>query len=98
MLAGHTIDRSQWRMAGAVHIAETEKQAREDVLYGIAGWSYYAKELVGLPIVPDGGSAQDTIDSFIEAGFAVIGTPDQAVEQIQTLQEKSGGFGTFMIF
>lgn len=97
-LAGHTVDRSQWRMAGAVHIAETEKQAREDVRYGIAGWAYYMKELVGLPIVPDRGSNDDIIDSFIDAGFAVIGTPDQAVQQIKTLQEKSGGFGTFMAY
>ena len=97
-LAGHVVDRSQWRLAGAIHVAETEAEARANVMQGITGWAYYMKELVGLPIVPDRGSDDDIIDSFIESGFAVIGTPDQAVKQIRTLQEKSGGFGTFMIY
>ena len=30
------------------------------------------------------------------SGFAVIGTPDDAVAQIQRLIDQSGGFGTFL--
>ena len=30
------------------------------------------------------------------SGFAVIGTPDDAIAQIQRLVDQSGGFGTFL--
>lgn len=96
-LHGHTADRSNWRLAGPMHIAETEAQARADVEYGLAGWVRYMKQLVGLPIVPDNADGQETIDALVDHGFAVVGTPDQAVEQIRRLQEKSGGFGTYLI-
>ncbi len=35
---GTTVDRSQWRLAGPFHIAETEEQARKQVEYGIEEW------------------------------------------------------------
>jgi limonene 1,2-monooxygenase len=33
---------------------------------------------------------------MIESGRAVIGTPDDAVELIERLEKKSGGFGAFL--
>ena len=33
----------------------------------------------------------------METGFAVVGTPEMAVAQIQRLVEQSGGFGTFLL-
>ena len=33
---------------------------------------------------------------MIETGFAVIGTPDDCIAQIERLQEQSGGFGCFL--
>jgi limonene 1,2-monooxygenase len=96
-LHGHTADRSTWRLVGPMHIAETEAQARADVEYGLLGWARYMKELVGLPLVPDNADGQSTLDALVDNGFAVVGTPDQAIEQIQRLQEKSGGFGTYLI-
>ena len=35
-------------------------------------------------------------ESLVETGLAVIGTPDDAIAQIQRLQEQSGGFGAFL--
>jgi limonene 1,2-monooxygenase len=31
------------------------------------------------------------------SGFAVVGTPDDAIAQIRRLEEQSGGFGTFLV-
>jgi limonene 1,2-monooxygenase len=45
-----------------------------------------------------GNTAQEIIDNVDEDGFAVIGTPDDAIRKIQELADQSGGFGTFLLF
>ena len=93
--SGRSIDRSNWRVVGPMHIAETREQARAEVRYGIEEFVRYYKEVAALPIVPPG---VDPVDAFVESKFAVIGTPDDAVEQITRLQEQSGGFGAYLLF
>lgn len=91
---GKTIDRSQWRLVGPVHIAETREKARENVRFGLEQWLYYFREVAALPLAPTDGS--DPVDALIASGMAVIGTPDDAIAQIERLQAQSGGFGCFM--
>lgn len=91
---GKTIDRNQWRLVGPVHIAETREKARENVRFGLEQWLYYFREVAALPLAPTDGS--DPVDALIASGMAVIGTPDDAIAQIERLQAQSGGFGCFM--
>lgn len=91
---GKTIDRSQWRLVGPVHIAETREKARENVRFGLEQWLYYFREVAALPLAPTDGS--DPVDALIASGMAMIGTPDDAIAQIERLQQQSGGFGCFM--
>ncbi|MBX3504092.1 MAG: LLM class flavin-dependent oxidoreductase [Parvibaculum sp.] len=91
---GKTIDRSNWRLVGPVHIAETREKARENVRFGLEQWLYYFREVAALPLAPTDGS--DPVDALIASGMAVIGTPDDAIAQIERLQAQSGGFGCFM--
>lgn len=91
---GKTIDRSQWRLVGPVHIAETREKARENVRFGLEQWLYYFREVAALPLAPTDGS--DPVDALIASGMAVIGTPDDAIAQIERLQTQSDGFGCFM--
>jgi limonene 1,2-monooxygenase len=91
---GKTVDRSQWRLVGPVHIAETREKARENVRFGLEQWLYYFREVAALPLAPTDGS--DPVDALIASGMAVIGTPDDAIAQIERLQTQSGGFGCFM--
>ena len=91
---GKTVDRSQWRLVGPVHIAETREKARENVRFGLEQWLYYFREVAALPLAPTDGS--DPVDALIASGMAVIGTPDDAIAQIERLQAQSGGFGCFM--
>ena len=47
------------------------------------------------------GDADDLggiLDHCDRSGFAVIGTPDDAIAQIERLEAQSGGFGTFLLF
>ncbi|MDP2123092.1 MAG: LLM class flavin-dependent oxidoreductase [Parvibaculum sp.] len=91
---GKTIDRNAWRLVGPVHIAETREKARENVRFGLEKWLYYFREVAALPLAPTDGS--DPVDALINSGMAVIGTPDDAIAQIERLKQQSGGFGCFM--
>ncbi|MES2496087.1 MAG: LLM class flavin-dependent oxidoreductase [Pseudomonadota bacterium] len=94
---GHTMDRSRWRMVGFAHIAETREQARQDMEYGLRHWIDYYKTIGTLPIVPE-EHMDDPVGYMIESGLAAIGTPDDAVEQIEKLWSASGGgFGSYLI-
>lgn len=88
------IDRTKWSLVGPVHIAETREQAFENVRYGIDDWLRYFTEAAALPIAPEEGA--DPAQALVDIGMAVIGTPDDAIEQLHRLQEQSGGFGTFL--
>lgn len=92
---GKTVDRSKWRLVAPMHIAPTREQAREEVKFGIEGWADYLLNVAALPIVPGGG---DVVDAFLGSNMAVIGTPDDAIEQIERLNKQSGGFGTLVLF
>jgi len=93
---GTTVDRSRWRLVGPMHIAETEQQARREVKHGLADWVRYYREVAALPLAPEGVNDDELVDHLNAGHFAVIGTPDMAVAQMERLREKSGGFGTYL--
>lgn len=94
---GHVADRDRWRLVGPMHLARTKEQARAEVAYGILEFSRYFTHV--LPAGPvRGDTAEEIIANVDEDGFAVIGTPDDAIAKIQSLVDESGGFGTFLLF
>lgn len=93
---GQTVDRSRWSLVGPMHLAETERQAREEVRYGLSPWVDYFKRVTPLPLGADANDVEGAIDELNE-DFAVIGTPEMAIEQISRLQEQTGGFGCFLL-
>lgn len=95
---GHIADRSKWRLVGPMHLADTREQAERDVEYGIAEFSQYFTHI--LPAGPvQGETPAEIIANNRESGFAVIGTPADAIAKIEELVEaSSGGFGAFLLF
>ena len=95
---GHVADRSKWRLVGPMHLAETREEAARDVEYGIAQFSRYLKHI--LPAGPvQGDTPAEIVANNRDYGFAVIGTPRDAIEKIEELVEASnGGFGAFLLF
>ena len=90
-----TVSRDNWRLVGVMHVAETFEQAKRDLAQG----SFF--ELMNyLSHVSPGGVEYPDFDSmlkdYIDSGFVIVGTPDDAVAQITRLQEKSGGFGRWL--
>ena len=94
---GHVADRSKWRLVGPMHLAETREQAERDVEYGIVEFSQYFSHLL-----PGGPVQGDTVEEILannnQSGFAVIGTPADAIAKIEELLGASnGGFGAFLL-
>lgn len=96
--SGHVADRSKWRLVGPMHLAETREQAEKEVEYGIAPFSkYFTHILPGGPV--SGDTPPEIIENNKASGFAVIGTPEDAIAKIEELVETSnGGFGAFLLF
>jgi len=97
-LNGHVANRSDWRLMGPMHIAETEKQARENCRYGLQWVFDYLSHIipVGDPSDAPPTDFDDFVDFANESGRMVIGTPDMAIEQLQRLDDKTGGFGAYL--
>lgn len=93
---GTTVDRSKWRLVGPMHLADTKEQAIADVEFGLDQWVDYFQRVAALPLAPDTTDHSSLVDALNASGFAVIGTPEDAINQISRLREQSGGFGTFL--
>ncbi len=90
-------DREKWRLVGLMHLAETEEEARRDVEYGITQWFRYFQNVAAFPQMAVEGGDIDEMVNFVNGGLGVVGTPDQAVAQIEELLEQSnGGFGAYL--
>ena len=99
-LNGHEARRADWRLMGPMHVAETEGQARENCRHGLQWIFDYLSHILpmGDPDAPPPPSDYDGfVDHLIETQRMVIGTPQMAVEQIRRLQEKTGGFGCYLM-
>ena len=90
------VDRRGWRLVGPIHIAETKEQAYAEVQFGLAEWVDYFQRVAALPLAPESTDAMELADAMNASGFAVIGTPDDVIAQIDRLIDQSGGFGTFL--
>jgi limonene 1,2-monooxygenase len=89
------IDRNRWRLVGPMHIAETREKARENVKFGLGAWLDYFRRVAALPLAPE-GPIEDAVEAMNQIGFAVIGTVEDAIAQLERLQTQSGGFGCFL--
>lgn len=91
---GHTVHRRDWRLVTLMHVAETREKARENVRFGLDTFAKYFREIATFPIVP--AEIDDAYEYLTESKMALIGTPDDAIEYIETLLEGAGGFGALM--
>ncbi len=92
-----TMDRHDWRLVLPVHLAETRKEALDDIRVGSAQYlREYSEGTNGRKAVFD-GPMDKVVDNMAEAGSWIVGTPDDCIEAIHRLQEQSGGFGGFLV-
>jgi limonene 1,2-monooxygenase len=94
---GNTPDRGGWRLVGPMHLADTKEQAIADVEFGLADWIDYFERVAALPLAPDTANHATLVDALNASGMAVIGTVEDAIAQIERLQDQSGGFGSYLL-
>src|SRR5580658_2197287 len=93
---GAKMDPSRLRLVGPMHLAETREQARKDVRFGIDKWVDYFSRISRLTLQGIDGDG-DIVDRMISSGRAAVGTPDDAIAQIEKLEQKQGHFGAFLL-
>ncbi|BBX36465.1 Limonene 1,2-monooxygenase [Mycolicibacterium mageritense DSM 44476 = CIP 104973] len=98
---GHRADRSMWRVVNPMFLAETRADAERAVSRRIHAIAEYVNRQQGIEPdwaqTPGGIIEQWRTDTLGEFGQVVIGTPEDAIAQIERLIEKTGGFGTLLI-
>src|SRR5262249_20489836 len=91
---GTVADRSKWRLVGPMHLAETKDQAIRDVRPGLDAFCEYTQTTIAAPHFRAAGTTFDERLQWVNGtGLGVIGTPDEAIGQIERLHAQSGGFG-----
>ena len=92
-----TVRREDWRLVIPIYLAESREEAMNDARMG---GGYYQREYLEGTIgrKPEfEGPLEGIIDHMVEAGSWIVGTPDDCVEAIHRLHERSGGFGGLLV-
>jgi limonene 1,2-monooxygenase len=96
---GRTIDRRDWRVVLPVHVAATRKEAFDEVREGFDRWVFeYFGGAVGHNVGEAGTSRSRVLEEQVEAGSILVGSVDDVVDGFKALQERSGGFGTLLVY
>ena len=91
------MSRDDWRLVIPVHIAESRKEAFAQARLGAGRYqAEYFEHTMGRDPVID-GPPEKIIDAMVDNGTWIIGDPDDCVAGIKKLEERSGGFGGFMV-
>ena len=96
---GKKVDRKNWRIVMPFHLSDSREQAWREVADGLKRWNN--EYVVGIIGRPDGHNFEDGYQAakfMDELGGGIFGTPEDAIEKIQKLQEIAGGFGTILSF
>ena len=102
--AGRSADRSTWRVARDVYVAETTERARREALEGplARDWTGYFLPLLrktkrlSLPKVdPEMPDADVTVEYLLD-NIWIVGDPDTVAEKLAALRQDVGGFGTLL--
>jgi len=100
---GKTVDRKNWRILFPVHLAESRKEAVDDIREGCNAWiQQYFIGTLGAQIqfaeYPNQPIEEMTADRMVSRGGVIVGTPDDAVARIkETLEASGGGFGGLLV-
>ena len=101
---GRTPDRSTWRIAREVFVADTTEEARKEALEGVLrrDFEYYFKRLLTHtdqmslykidPDMPD----SDVTPEYLVDNVWIVGSPDQVTDKLCRLYNDVGGFGVLL--
>lgn len=97
---GTATSRDNWRIATCVHLADSKEEAWRDVEVNITrDMEYFVAIGLKAPYesYPGQPASEITARSGADRRDWIIGTPDDAIAQIQRMQAETGGFGGLML-
>jgi len=94
--AGRTVDRGEWRLVQAMHLAETREEAFNDIREGREHEiKHYWQPVLNRPVPDD--PKEETPEHMVEIGGGMVGTPQDAIDAIERMIDLSDGFGGIML-
>jgi limonene 1,2-monooxygenase len=90
---GQTISRDDWRVTMTIYLADSKREAIEDIRAGVLQLNHSYFGTLGVKF--ENGS--DGVEHMLGRTGVVIGTPDEAVAAIEEVIELSGGVGGILI-
>ena len=93
---GRTMDRGQWRLGTVAHLADSKKEAIEQVRAKAGRLTRHYQEMT-IGREPLDIPQDKIIDHYVDTGAWCVGTPDDMIALIERLLEASGGFGGFYV-
>ncbi|GAA5063693.1 LLM class flavin-dependent oxidoreductase [Nocardia callitridis] len=102
---GHVADRARYHVSQTVFVADTDKEAKRQVMEGPIGYCF---ERYLIPIwwrfhmmdgfIKDAGADPADVDlEWVVDNVFCVGSPDTVVEKINRLFEATGGWGTLQV-
>jgi alkanesulfonate monooxygenase SsuD/methylene tetrahydromethanopterin reductase-like flavin-dependent oxidoreductase (luciferase family) len=101
---GKKADRSTWRIAREIFVADTTEEARKAVMEGTIARDfrdYFFNSLTRyklfdvFKIDPDMPDSDVTLDYLLD-NIWIVGSPDDVAEQVRRLYDDVGGFGILL--
>ena len=102
---GRAADRSTWRVARDVYVAESTEQARREVLEGVVArdWNGYFFPLLKhtrlleiLKVDPEMPDDDLNVEYMLD-NIWIVGDPDEVARQVRQLYQDLGGFGVLLL-
>ncbi len=90
------VGRNKWRITVMTHLSDSLDQAKDDLKFGLQKWVDYSHNV--LPNSPFPDSIADPINYGIENKILLVGTPEDAIREIERIDKITGGFGVFLMF
>jgi limonene 1,2-monooxygenase len=95
--AGRSVSRDEWRLVVPMHLAESRSEAIAQVRDRATRWlTQYQRDVLGRPL-PEGVPEDRVVETLVDRGAWLIGTPDDCVSAIERLEDLSGGFGGMLV-
>ncbi len=94
---GNTMSREDLRVVVNFHLAESREEALKQMEFGVDPWVEYLGALNPKAYAEVKEKAGSDIGKFVDSRGAIAGTPDDAVEFLEKLWEKTGGFGCLLL-
>jgi alkanesulfonate monooxygenase SsuD/methylene tetrahydromethanopterin reductase-like flavin-dependent oxidoreductase (luciferase family) len=102
--SGRATDRSIWRIAREVYVADTTEEARKDALTGVLrrDFDLYFQRLLSstgqLGLMKDDPDMADSdvTPEYLVDNVWIVGSPDDVTRKLQDLHDQVGGFGVLL--